>query len=112
MASKKNQLENEVESYLVRETERLGGECVKFIPDYKRGFPDRLVMLPYGVIAWVETKRPVGGVIAPAQIVQHELLRRLGQRVYVVNTKEEVDAVLQELKENSDRYAPMASECQ
>jgi hypothetical protein len=95
MGSKKNQLENEVESYLTKRVGQLGGRCVKFVPDFARGFPDRLVLLPHGVTVWVETKRPVGGVIDPAQLVQHENLRRLGQLVYLAHTKEEVDRILQ-----------------
>lgn len=75
--------------------EKLGGVSAKFIPDYARGFPDRLVLLPHGELFWVETKRPVGGVLAAAQLVQHERLRRLGQRVMVCRSKEEVDALLQ-----------------
>jgi hypothetical protein len=97
MASKKHQLESEVEGYLRKQAEKLGGKCVKFLPDFSRGFPDRILLLPGGVLVWVETKRPVGGHIDPAQKVQHVLLRRLGQRVEVVWTKEEVDRLLSDL---------------
>lgn len=91
------ELESAVESHLRIETEKRGGMCVKFIPDFKRGFPDRIVMLPGGVIAWVETKRPEGGRVSPAQRVAHELLRRLGQQVYIVWTKADGDALLRDL---------------
>ena len=96
-ASRKTQLESEVEGYLRERVEKVGGKCIKFIPDFSRGFPDRIVILPHGVLVWVETKRPVGGHIDPAQNVQHVLLRRLGQRVEVVWTREEVDALLKSL---------------
>lgn len=89
----KRQLEQEVEGYLVRQVERLGGMCPKF--DSVRGWPDRIVLLPSGVLAWVETKRPVGGVLSPAQLVVHEQLRRVGQQVYVVWSQEEVDELLE-----------------
>ena len=97
VGKQKNQLESEVERYLREQVEKLGGKCIKFIPDFSRGFPDRIVILPHGMLVWVETKRPVGGHIDPAQNVQHVLLRRLGQRVDVVWTKEEVDNLLREL---------------
>lgn len=97
MARKKDQLESEVEKYLREQVEKRGGKCVKFIPDFSRGFPDRVVMLPHGVLVWVETKRPVGGRVDPAQNVQHVILRRLGQLVEVVRSKEEVDSLLKEL---------------
>ena len=89
----KRQLEREVEGYLVRQVEQRGGMCPKF--DSVRGGPDRIVLLPGGVMAWVETKRPVGGVLSPAQLVVHEQLRRVGQQVYVVWSQEEVDELLE-----------------
>lgn len=97
MVGTKNQLENEVEGHLRRRVEKVGGICVKFLPDFARGFPDRIVLLPGGVLVWVETKRPQGGVLSPAQKVQHVLLRRLGQRVEVVWTKDQADDLIDSL---------------
>ena len=97
MTGTKNQLENEVEGHLRRRVEKAGGLCVKFLPDFARGFPDRIVLLPGGVLVWVETKRPQGGVLSPVQKVQHVLLRRLGQRVEVVWTKDQADALIDSL---------------
>ena len=97
MTGTKNQLENEVEGHLRRCVEKAGGLCVKFLPDFARGFPDRIVLLPGGVLVWVETKRPQGGVLSPVQKVQHVLLRRLGQRVEVVWTKDQADALIDSL---------------
>ena len=96
-ASRKTQLESEVEGYLRERVEKVGGKCIKFIPDFSRGFPDRIVILPRGVLVWVETKRPVGVRVDSAQNVQHLVLRRLGQRVEVVWTKEEVDRLVESL---------------
>ena len=89
----KRQLEREVEGYLVRQVEKMGGMCPKF--NSVRGWPDRIVLLPSGVSAWVETKRPVGGVLSSTQLVAHEQLRRVGQKVYVVWSQEEVDELLE-----------------
>lgn len=97
MNGTKNQLESEVESYLRRRVEKAGGMCVKFLPDFARGFPDRIVLLPRGVLVWVETKRPQGGVLSPTQKVQHALLRRMGQRVEVVWTKDQADDLIDSL---------------
>lgn len=97
MVGTKNQLENEVEGHLRRRVERVGGICVKFLPDFARGFPDRIILLPRGVLVWVETKRPRGGVLSPVQKVQHVLLRRLGQRVEVVWTKDQADDLIDSL---------------
>lgn len=91
------ELESSVEQYLRRKVEAAGGRCVKFDPGNYRGWPDRIVLLPGGVIAWVETKRPSGGRVAPAQRIAHEELLRLGQRVVIVWSKEEVDELLHSL---------------
>ena len=97
MVGTKNQLENEVEGHLRRRVEKAGGLCVKFLPDFARGFPDRIVLLPGGVLVWVETKRPQGGVLSPVQKVQHVLLRRPGQRVARAPTKDQADDLIDSL---------------
>ena len=84
-------LEHEVESRLVARVRSLGGLCVKFIPDAMTGMPDRLVMLPGGLVYWVETKRPVGGKLSAVQRHRHRQLRALGQQVYVCWSAEDVD---------------------
>ena len=94
---KKDIRESEVEGHLRRSVESTGGQCVKFLPDYKRGWPDRILLLPGGALVWVETKRPVGGKLSAAQLVAHELLRRMGQRVEMVWTKEEADRLVESL---------------
>lgn len=92
------QLERDVESYLTRSVERLGGRCVKFLPDVDNGMPDRIVMLPGGVLIWVELKNGTEEEARKLQQMQHRKLRRLGQWVEVVQTKEAVDALLQEFR--------------
>lgn len=92
------QLERDVEGYLTRQVERLGGRCEKFIPDLENGFPDRIVMLPRGVLVWVETKNGEGEEARRLQKMQHLKLRRLGQRVEVIQTKEAVDRLLSEFR--------------
>lgn len=89
--------EREIEAYLKRKVGEARGLCVKIIPDYARGFPDRLVLLPSGVTVWIETKRPRGGRLSVVQRVVHTELRALGQRVEVVWTKAGVDELLREL---------------
>ena len=95
--SMKNVRENEVEAYLRRQVEKLGGLCLKIPADYMRGIPDRIVLLPHGVLVWVETKRPSGGRVSGSQLVVHEMLRRLGQQVVIVWSKEEADELLHRL---------------
>ncbi len=90
------QLEKDVEGYLVRQVGKLGGQCVKFLPDIENGFPDRLVLLPGGVSVWVELKNGTSEKTRRLQRMQHQKLRKLGQRVEVVQTKEAVDVLLRD----------------
>lgn len=97
MAREKDMLETEVESFLRKSVMKEGGLCLKFIPDFARGFPDRLILLPGGVVCFVETKRPVGGILSSAQNVMHVTLRRLGVRVEVAWTKEQAALLVSDL---------------
>ena len=93
--------EREVEAHLRRLVEARGGRCEKFIPDQDAGMPDRIVMLPRGVLVWVETKKPKGGEVSKLQKYQHTRLRRLGQRVEVVWTKKQAESLVEELAQMS-----------
>lgn len=86
--------ERDVESYLRRRVEQAGGRCEKFIPDLNSGMPDRVVLLPHGVLVWVELKKPKGGVVSSLQEFQHKRLRDLGQHVEVVWTKAQADELV------------------
>ena len=99
-------VESEVESRLTKLVrDVLGCECVKFIPDYKRGYPDRQILLPGGRVVWVETKRPSGGRVSGAQRVAHEKLRRLGQVVELVWTKEQAEELVARLAGEYEKTA-------
>lgn len=101
--------ERDVEAYLVKRVKALGGEVRKVKWIGRTGAPDRLVMLPERLIGgvfdgynpdfwprtiWIELKAP--GVPAKAhQVREHERMRKMGQRVEVVDSFERVDEVLQ-----------------
>ena len=94
--------ERDIEQYLVRRVKELGGEVRKVKWIGRRGAPDRVVMLPLpisvggnrvGNLIWVELKAP-GEVSEPHQHREHERMRAMGQRVEVLDSKEQVDEVL------------------
>ena len=103
-------LENEVEAKLRTLIEQANGRCVKFVPDYARGWPDRIILLPGGVLVWVETKRTQDGRLSSGQRVAHLILRRLGQDVRTVWSKEEAEALAKELIHRSERTKKGQSE--
>lgn len=107
-------LERDIEKYLVKRVKELGGEVRKVEWVGRRGAPDRLVMLPpkpalpgfdllgakRAATIWVEVKNPDTIKTFPAnaheraQHREHERMRKLGQRVEVIGTIEQVDALL------------------
>ncbi|MEE3396983.1 MAG: VRR-NUC domain-containing protein, partial [Succiniclasticum sp.] len=50
--------EKQIEQKLVTETRKKGGLAVKFVSPSFSGMPDRLVLLPHGVMGFVEVKAP------------------------------------------------------
>lgn len=95
--------ESQIEAHLVKRVKELGGECRKVQWAGRRGAPDRLVMLPahsapflpwhQAQTIWVELKAP--GVKPEAhQLREHERMRKMGQRVVVIDSIEGVEELL------------------
>ena len=82
--------EKQIEQYLCKTVERIGGQAFKFTSPMNRGVADRVVCLPNGTVWFIEVKAPDGRLT--------ELQKRFGQRMTqlkqnyaVLYTKEEVD---------------------
>ena len=86
--------ERDVERYLIKECEKRGWLCWKFVSPGRRGVPDRIVIRP-GAVAFVEVKRK-GGRVSPLQIRRIEELTRRGVAARVVKTKGEIDEMIRE----------------
>lgn len=52
--------ERDVEAWLRRQIENLGGKAMKFISPGNNGVPDRIVILPAGRIWFIELKKEGG----------------------------------------------------
>ena len=74
-------LEKEIERRLREEVKAMGGWCLKLVCPGFTGMPDRLVLLPGGVIGFVELKRPGQRERQRQQFVQARL-RKMGFRVF------------------------------
>lgn len=86
-------LEKDIEAYLVKRVKAIGGHAYKFVSPSNRGVADRLVVLPGGVVWFVEVKTE-GGRLSPLQTLFIEQMKRLEQNVTVLWNKEEVDAFI------------------
>ena len=86
-----------IEQKLTLMVKRQGGIAVKFVSPSFAGMPDRLVLLPDGLIAFVELKAP-GKCPRPLQEARHRLLRSLGFKVYVIDKPELIGGMLDELQ--------------
>ena len=104
--------ESQIEKYLVAKVKALGGEVRKVEWVGRRGAPDRLVMLPAKMLhpfpvldrpsatIWIELKNPETIKTFPAnaherqQAREHARMRKMGQRVEVIGTIEQVDELL------------------
>lgn len=94
--------ERDIERHLVKRVKELGGEVRKVTWQGRRGAPDRLVMVPHGYRSgrdssiktfWVELKAP-GVKPEPHQLREHERMRKMGQRVVVIDSIEGVEELL------------------
>lgn len=86
-----------IEQKLVKSVKQVGGICPKFVSPGFDGMPDRLVLLPFGKIAFVEVKAP-NEKPRPLQRARHRLLKRLGFRVYVLDDAEQIGGIIDEIR--------------
>ena len=89
--------EKVIEQKLVQTVKTMGGICPKLVSPGLDGMPDRMVLLPNGRIAFVEVKR-YGEKPDPLQASRHRLLRRLGFRVYILDSADKIGDVLSEIQ--------------
>ena len=90
-----------LEAYLIRKVCDLGGKCFKFYSPGSAGMPDRLIVLPGGVIAFMELKR-LGEEPNDLQAKRIADLRKLQANAYWASTREQVDVVMLELEFERD----------
>jgi hypothetical protein len=85
--------EKTIEQKLVAAVKHSGGVCPKLVCPGYDGMPDRLVLLPDGRIAFAEIKA-MGCRPRPLQLARHEMLRRLGFQVFVLNDTAQIGEII------------------
>ncbi|KRN88693.1 VRR-NUC domain-containing protein [Ligilactobacillus ceti] len=86
-------IEKQIENYLVKKVRNAGGVAFKFVSPGNAGVPDRLVLLPKGIVAFVEVKSK-GKKLRGIQEAKKRQIEKLGFKVYVVDEKEKVDELM------------------
>ena len=89
--------EKVIEQKVVAEVKKAGGICPKWVAPGFDGVPDRIAMFPGGKLAFVEVKAP-GEQPRPLQRTRHELLRRLGFKVFVLDNVEKIGGMIDEIR--------------
>jgi len=82
-----------LESKLAAAIRALGGWSLKLWSVSVTGLPDRMVLMPGGVIRFVELKSS-GKKPTPRQLVVHNQLRQLGFDVDVIDTEQQLQQFL------------------
>lgn len=96
MTAAAKESEKVIEKRLTLEIVKLGGWTIKLLSTFVRGLPDRLCMMPGGILFFVEVKS-TGVKPTKFQILIHEKLRALGFKVYVIDTTEKLNELLNSL---------------
>ena len=77
-------LEKDIEKSVCDYAKFKGIEVYKFVSPGHRSVPDRMFILPEGVVFFIEFKA-TGKKATPLQAREHDRLRRIGCHVYVVD---------------------------
>lgn len=94
--------ERTVEAALRKAVEDEGGLCLKWVCPGHTGVPDRMILFPGGVIAFVELKRPGAKVKAGGlQEWWREKLAGLGFLCYEISTVEQAAQLAYQLSAES-----------
>jgi len=79
----------------------LGGLALKLVLSSEMGFPDRTLLLPGGLVIFVEVKRPKKSKVYHMQLVWQTRLQKRGFRCEFVTSMEEVAALCKEARNGS-----------
>lgn len=95
-------LEKSIENILRKAVEDEGGVCLKWTCPGHRGVPDRMILFPGGIIAFVELKRPGAKVKAGGlQEWWREKIQSFGFQCYEISRKYQAVALAKRLSRGS-----------
>lgn len=88
--------EKKLERKLTVDVQKLGGYCLKFIST-ETGVPDRIVILPGGIIVFVELKSE-GRTLSPKQTIWRNRLTQSGHKYFVIDSEKSYICCVNQLR--------------
>ena len=85
-----------IETKLCKAVKAVGGLCLKFVSPGYAGVPDRLILIAFGKVAFVEVKAP-GEKPRPLQVARINKIRSLGFKVYVLDDEKQIGGIIDEI---------------
>ena len=89
--------EKKLEQKLVRAVRDIGGLALKFVSPGCDGVPDRLILIAYGKVAFVEVKAK-GKKPRPIQIRRINQIKNLGFLVFILDDEKDIPSIIQQVK--------------
>lgn len=86
--------EGRVQAYAMAEFKRIGGLVRKLRYEGRTGCPDLLVLLPGGVVLFIEMKKAANLGPDPHQAREHKRMRRRGASVFTIGSVEQVNELV------------------
>ena len=86
--------EGRIQKYAKERFEALGGLVRKLSYENRVGAPDLLVILPGGIVWFVEVKKDENTEPEAHQLREHERMRKRGANVFVVGSIKQVDTLI------------------
>lgn len=88
--------EKELEKKLIKAVKKVGGLPLKFVSPGYDGVPDRLILIAFGKVGFVEVKAP-GEEPRKLQLKRHQKLRSLGFKVYVLDDEKQIGGIIDDI---------------
>ena len=89
--------EKKIEQKLVKAVRNIGGLALKFVSPGCDGVPDRLILIAYGKVAFVEVKAK-GKKPRPIQIRRINQIKNLGFLVFILDDEKDIPSIIQQVK--------------
>ena len=89
--------EKKLEQKLVKAVRDIGGLALKFVSPGCDGVPDRLILIAYGKVAFVEVKAK-GKKPRPIQLRRINQIKNLGFLVFILDDEKDIPSIIQQVK--------------